>query len=57
MDGAWRVPSEPRILENAVITCSLAGVEVAQAARSWALRWLAEAQPQRHDPFTRAADE
>ncbi|GAA4681402.1 hypothetical protein GCM10023347_40280 [Streptomyces chumphonensis] len=56
-DGAWRVPSEPRVLENAVVACSLAGVRHAQAARARAVRWLARARPQEHDPFTRAVDE
>ncbi|KOU27408.1 hypothetical protein ADK53_37145 [Streptomyces sp. WM6373] len=56
-DGAWRVASEPRILENAVVACSLAGVAAGQEARFRALRWLVRAQPQGHDPFTRAADE
>ncbi|MEE1811805.1 prenyltransferase/squalene oxidase repeat-containing protein [Streptomyces sp. BE133] len=56
LDGAWRVFTEPRILENAVVACSLTGVEGAQAARARAARWLAGAQVQRHDRFAEAAD-
>ncbi|MBV6695601.1 hypothetical protein KV557_00480 [Kitasatospora aureofaciens] len=55
-DGAWRVFTEPRVLENAVVACSLAGVEGAQAARERAVRWLAGAEVQRHDRFAQAAD-
>lgn len=55
-DGAWRVFTEPRILENAVVACSLTGVEGAQAARARAVRWLAGAAVQRHDRFAEAAD-
>ncbi|KOU67935.1 hypothetical protein ADK55_02000 [Streptomyces sp. WM4235] len=56
-DGAWYVPSEPRILENAVVACSLAGLERAHHARERALCWLEGAVPQRHDPFVAAADQ
>ncbi|MGA5193119.1 hypothetical protein [Streptomyces exfoliatus] len=55
-DGAWYVPSEPRILENAVVACSLAGIERARPARERAVRWLEDAAPQRHDTFVYAAD-
>ncbi|MFJ5675775.1 prenyltransferase/squalene oxidase repeat-containing protein [Streptomyces sp. NPDC093097] len=55
-DGAWYVPSEPRILENAAVACSLAGVEQARAARERAVRWLEHAAPQQHDAFVAAAD-
>ncbi|WP_327257242.1 prenyltransferase/squalene oxidase repeat-containing protein [Streptomyces sp. NBC_01244] len=56
-DGAWSVPSEPRILENAVVAGSLAGLERARPARERALRWLEGACPQQHDPFAAAADQ
>ncbi|SFY43825.1 hypothetical protein OH786_35225 (plasmid) [Streptomyces atratus] len=55
-DGAWRFPSEPRVLENAVVACSLAGVKEARAARERAVRWLEGAAPQQHDAFVAAAD-
>ncbi|MFF7635790.1 prenyltransferase/squalene oxidase repeat-containing protein [Kitasatospora sp. NPDC008050] len=55
-DGAWRVPAQPRILDNAVAAYSLAGVDGAQEARERAVRWLASATVQRHDPLVAAAD-
>ncbi|CAN3978187.1 hypothetical protein KPATCC21470_0810 [Kitasatospora purpeofusca] len=55
-DGAWRVPTQPRILDNAVAAYSLAGVEAAEKARERAERWLATATVQRHDPLVEAAD-
>ncbi|MFC5666556.1 prenyltransferase/squalene oxidase repeat-containing protein [Kitasatospora misakiensis] len=57
-DGAWRMPTQPRILENAVAVCSLAHIrgERAARARARAVSWLRTATPQRHDPFVAAAD-
>ncbi|MFE5796866.1 prenyltransferase/squalene oxidase repeat-containing protein [Streptomyces sp. NPDC056503] len=55
-DGAWYVLSEPRVLENAVAACSLAGVERARPARERVLRWLDGAVPQGHDALVSAAD-
>lgn len=57
-DGAWREPSQPRVLENAVVACSLTGLreERAIAARAKAVAWLRSAGVQRHDPFVAAAD-
>ncbi|MFD9574961.1 prenyltransferase/squalene oxidase repeat-containing protein [Streptomyces sp. NPDC059982] len=55
-DGSWYKLSEPRILENAVVALSLAGIEQAQAARARAVRWLGSAVPQQHDPLVAAAD-
>ncbi|MFJ6775088.1 prenyltransferase/squalene oxidase repeat-containing protein [Kitasatospora sp. NPDC091257] len=48
--------TEPRVLENAVIACSLTGVAGAQVARARAVRWLTDAAVQRHDRFAEAAD-
>lgn len=56
-DGAWYVPSEPRTLENAVVACSLAGLEQVRPARERAVRWLEGASPQRHNAFVFAADQ
>lgn len=57
-DGAWRMPSQPRVLENAVVTCSLTHVqgERAALARERAADWLRDATVQRHDPFVESAD-
>ncbi|MFE7593741.1 prenyltransferase/squalene oxidase repeat-containing protein [Kitasatospora sp. NPDC057512] len=57
-DGAWRTPSQPRVLENAVVACSLAhvGGHRAARARARAVAWLRGAAVQRHDPFVAAAD-
>ncbi|MFE1790887.1 prenyltransferase/squalene oxidase repeat-containing protein [Streptomyces sp. NPDC059525] len=55
-DGAWRVPTQPRILDNAVAAYSLADVEGAEMARERALQWLASAAVQRHDPLAEATD-
>ena len=50
--------SQPRVLENAVVACSLthAQGERARPARAWAVTWLRTAAVQRHDPFVAAAD-
>jgi len=55
-DGGWDVPAEPRILETAVVACSLAGVEGATKAHARAVAWLVRAEPQQHDAFVTAAD-
>ncbi|MGW7029106.1 hypothetical protein ACWGFX_18195 [Streptomyces xanthophaeus] len=56
VDGGWHVPAEPRILETAVVACSLADVEGAKQAHARAVEWLAGAEPQQHDAFVTAAD-
>ncbi|MFC8448216.1 hypothetical protein [Kitasatospora sp. NPDC057223] len=55
-DGAWRVPTRPRILDTAVAAYSLAGVEGAEEARERAVHWLATATAQTHDPLVEATD-
>ncbi|WP_406500045.1 hypothetical protein OG936_36500 [Streptomyces sp. NBC_00846] len=55
-DGAWYVPSDPRVLENAVAACSLPGVGETRVARERAVRWLEGTTPQRHDAFVEAAE-
>lgn len=57
-DGSWRMPPQPRVLENAVVACSLTHVqgERAERARARVVAWLRSAAEQRHDPFVAAAD-
>jgi len=55
-DGGWHVPAEPRILETAVVACSLAGLPGAKEAHARAAEWLGRAEPQQHDAFVTAAD-
>ncbi|MFD3788741.1 prenyltransferase/squalene oxidase repeat-containing protein [Streptomyces cyaneofuscatus] len=52
------MPSQPRVLENAVVACSLTQVQGERAgrARARAVAWLRDAAVQDHDPFVAAAD-
>ncbi|MFD6891414.1 hypothetical protein ACFWBW_33945, partial [Streptomyces sp. NPDC059957] len=52
------MPSQARVLENAVVVCSLTHVqgERAASARARAVGWLRGAAVQGHDPFVAAAD-
>ncbi|MDT3396400.1 terpene cyclase/mutase family protein [Streptomyces sp. B1866] len=56
-DGSWATPAQPRILENAVVPLALAKAGCGCPHQDRAHAWLRQAEPQRHDAFTAAADE
>jgi len=55
-NGSWATPARPRILENALAAFALAGAGHHSGHRSRVHAWLRQAEPQRHDDFTAAAD-
>ncbi|WP_327693750.1 prenyltransferase/squalene oxidase repeat-containing protein [Streptomyces sp. NBC_00459] len=56
-NGSWATPARPRILENALAAFALTegGRGFPHQDRLYA--WLRQAEPQRHDVFTAAADD
>lgn len=56
-NGSWSTPARPRILENALVAFALAKAGHGSPHQSRVYAWLQQAEPQRHDVFTAAADE
>lgn len=55
-NGSWATPARPRILENALAAFALAKAECGSPYHDRVRAWLRQAEPQRHDAFTAAAD-
>ncbi|MFJ9724295.1 hypothetical protein ACIRP3_16220 [Streptomyces sp. NPDC101209] len=55
-NGSWATPARPRILENALAVFALAKAECAAPHHDRVRAWLRQAEPQRHDALTEAAD-